>query len=146
MKGGFGNLAHGHHKYGAADTDDFQTPSQVIEPRFNVSKPLNGAHNVPLLQWITFEIYYYTDSFYEDSLNPSTEIPFEISEDAGVTWVDASLAPYTLTTAFKEGHILWIKIVKAGLWTDNSEIIIQTLLYDEFGHKAAFKFPVKWSD
>lgn len=144
VTGGYGQIAHGRHKYGARDSEDFAIPPAPLGPRFNYSSPLDGAHNVNRSQWIVFELYYYSSAYASDTSIPPPGALFEISEDGGTTWADASIAPYTLTTAFKDGQILWVKIIKAGLWTDNEEVVIRTNLSDEFGQPSTDEFPVRW--
>ena len=143
--GGYGHLAYGQHKYGARDSLDFQYPTPTpIGPRFNVSTPANGTYGVALTQWITYEIYYYTSSIGVDPSVLPSNLPVEISEDAGDTWVDATSAPYTLMSRFKDGHTLWIKLTKAGSWAVNSEILIRTTLPDEYGQDITGIAPVRW--
>jgi hypothetical protein len=143
--GGYGHLAHGHHKYGAQDSNDFQYPTpQPIGPRFNGSRPQAGEYGVSVSQWITFEIYYYTSSYNVDPSLLPADLPIEISEDGGDTWSDATVAPYTITARPKDGQILWIKIVKDGDWTDNSKIMIRTTMPDEYGQPITGTVPVKW--
>ncbi len=143
--GGYGHLAYGRHKFGAQDSLDLQYPTpQPIGPRFNTSLPVDGAYGIHPTQWITYEIYYYTSSIGLDPALLPSNLPVEISEDAGVTWVDAASAPYTLTARFKDGQTLWIKIVKAGDWADDSEILIRTTLPDEYGQDITGIAPVRW--
>jgi hypothetical protein len=143
--GGYGQIAHGRHKYGAQDSKDFAWPvPQPMEPRFNYSKPIQGTYNVDVDQWIVFELYYYSSSFFDDVLNPPAVPVLRISEDQGQTWLDAQSAPYTTTIRHKDGQVVWMKIVKNGKWTDKSEIQIAVDMEDEFGQSASLTYPVRW--
>jgi len=143
--GGYGNLAHGHHKYGAQDSKDFQYPiPQAVGPRFNGSRPQAGAYAVPISQWLIYELYYYSSSINVDPALLPSNLPVEISEDGGVTWVAATTTPYTMTARPKDGQTLWIKIVKTGSWTDNAQILVKTTMPDEFGQPITDITPVRW--
>ncbi len=142
--GGYGHLAHGRHKYGGADSLDFQDPPQALGPRFSHALPLDGAHNVPLTQWIVYDLYYYSSSPGFDYTNPSSTPLTEISEDEGVTWFDADVAPYTTTYNFVDGQTLRVRITKSADWTDDSEILIRTTMPDEYGQPATNTLPVRW--
>jgi len=135
--GGWGNIPHGQHEWGAAKSD--------IEPRFNFSAPSDGQANVDRGVFLEFEVYYYSSfpNEYDDSLLGIPEV--EISEDKGATFYNAAQAPYALTKRLKAGHIVWYKVVKTGLWTANTEVIIRTTLPDEFEQAITKISPVRWS-
>ncbi len=142
--GGFGVIAHGRHKYGAQDSLDFQSPPEPLGPRFNLSYPMDGARNVALEQWITFELYCYSSSFNYDDPSGDGVFPFEISEDGGVTWEYANIAPYTCKVRPKDAQIAWILIAKSTPWANHTEIVIRTTVQDEFGQDATSEIPVRW--
>ena len=50
--GGYGQAAHGRSQLGSA--------SSAVEPRFEVSQPVDGQRDVPRNQWLTFQVYYYS--------------------------------------------------------------------------------------
>lgn len=134
LAGGWGQIAWGQHEVGAGQS--------TVEPRFNWSQPSDGKQNVPRDSWLEFEVYYFS-SFPADVLdNPAF---FEISEDGGQSYVSAEAAPYTLLREFIGGHILWVKIVKTGLWTASAEVVIRTTLPDEFGQAITKELPTRWS-
>ena len=131
--GGWGHAAWGESEWGNRQS--------VVEPRFNVSSPLDGTPNVSREVWLEYEIYYYSSFPYDITSSPAV---FEISEDAGATFVSAESSPYALTQRFLGGHRLWIKVVKTGLWTASTEVIIRTTLPDEFGQVITKELPVRW--
>lgn len=133
FKGGYGVAAFGRHQYGA--------PASVIEPRFNVSNPTSGAHNVALTRWVTFEIYNYSSYLDLDAL----PYPIEVSEDGGITYEYADVSPYSCTIRQKDGQTVWIKILKSSLWTNNATVVIRVTGTDEYGQEITHTFPVKWS-
>lgn len=142
--GGYGHLAYGRHKFGGADSLDFQEPPQPLGPRFSFSTPLDGANNVPLSQCIFYDLYYYSSSLGVDISNPPSTPPIEISEDAGGTWLDASIAPYTLSSYYVDGQTYRFKIQKASDWTAGADIQIRTTFPDEYGQVATDILPVRW--
>lgn len=133
LAGGWGQVAWGQHEWGAGQS--------VIEPRFNLSDPVDGKYNVSREVWIEYEMYYYS-SFPVDS--PESLAVFEVSEDGGASYNPAVGAPYALTTRFLGGHRLWVKIVKTGLWADDAEIILRTTVNDEFGQEITKELPIRW--
>lgn len=137
MTGGLGNIAHGRHQYGAAASD--------VEPRFYVSDPSDGAHNVSLEKWIEFEVYYF--SSFPDEFSPeilALPVPFEISEDGGATYEFANVAPYSVIWRYKDGQTLWVKIRKAAPWATQAEVVIRSTYPDEFGQAVTKVVPVTW--
>ncbi len=133
IAGGWGQVAWGQHEWGAGQS--------AVEPRFNRSGPIDGAHNVSRESWLEFEVYYFS-SFPAETLSSLTV--YEISEDGGANFVDAAVAPYALTARFIGGHTLWVKIVKTGLWASASEIVIRTTRPDEFSGEITKELPVRW--
>lgn len=133
LAGGWGQVAWGQHEWGAGQS--------AIEPRFNLSDPIDGTYNVSREVWVEYEMYYYS-SFPVDS--PESLAVFEVSEDGGATYNSAALAPYALTTRFLGGHRLWVKIVKTGLWADDAEIILRTTVNDEFEQEITKELPIRW--
>jgi len=131
--GGWGHAAWGECEWG--------NKQSAVEPRFNVSSPLDGTPNVARDVWLEYEVYYYSSFPYDITSNPAV---FEISEDAGSTFSSAESSPYTLIQRFLGGHRLWVKIVKTGLWTPSTEVIIRTTLPDEFGQSITKDLPVRW--
>jgi len=142
--GGNGRAAFGRHKYGGHDSEDFQATPEAMEPRFNKSRPLDGALHVSLEQWITFELYNYSSTFNKNDPAGDGMYPIEISEDGGTTWADANVAPYTCLIRPLDGQITWFKIRKASDWTDDTEVVIRTNVMDEYGQDATDTFPVRW--
>lgn len=143
--GGYGNLAHGRHKYGGADSLDFQDPPQPLGPRFSYALPSSGTHNVSLEQWIVYDLYYYSSTLGTDyTLTPAVSI-VEISEDEGVTWLDALAAPYSTTFGYIDGQTVRFRIHKTiGVWADDSKILIRTTQPDEYGQPMTDTPPVRW--
>lgn len=132
--GGYGQDPYGQHQAGSAASD--------YEPRFRKSKPLDGEHNVSLVQWITFEVYYHSSFPVDES---AVVWPYvEISENKGRTYVDASIDPFSLTIREKDGHTLWMKILKDGLWPPREEIKIRMTRPDEFGQPITKEAVVIW--
>lgn len=136
MDGGYGFAPWGQHQYGAERSD--------IEPRFNTSAPFDGERDVELDHWIEYEVYYY--SSFPNQYDPlvTAEPYVQISENSGVTYVDASVYPFSLTRRYLAGHTVWFKILKDGLWPKSSEIIVKTTLPDEYGQPISKEVPVKW--
>lgn len=134
LYGGFGSVASGRSQFGSAESD--------VEPRSNrASDPSDGAHNVASTKWLTYEVYYYSST---PPLTAAEGLLIEVSEDAGATFTDATGAPYDLTVRVKDGQTLWIKILRTGLWPNNSEIVIRTTAPDEFGNPVTDTYPVRW--
>ena len=132
--GGYGIAALGRHEFGGSASD--------IEPRFNqISRPVDGELDVPVTQWITYEVYYYSSS---PPLTAADGLLIEISEDGGDTYADTSLAPYTQTVRVKDGQTIWIKILKTGDWPEGEEIIIRHTAPDEYGNAVSKEYPVRW--
>jgi hypothetical protein len=130
--GGFGNLAWGRHQNGA--------PSSNIEPRFQLSSPVDGAINVLLDSWIEFYIYCYSSTLSPDDLANSTTI----SEDAGATYLPAHDSPYSIVVRPYDGQRMWIKIRKSQAWRRNSTIVVGVSQLDEFGNEATKTAVVEW--
>ena len=142
--GGSGRAAFGRHKYGGHDSKDFQLRAAPVEPRFNKSNPRDGAQQVSLEQWITFEVYNYSSTFNHNDPSGDGVYPVEVSEDGGTTWIYANVAPYSCLIRPLDGQITWFKIRKTSDWTDNAEIVIRTTVMDEYGQTATDMFPVRW--
>lgn len=133
IAGGYGQVAWGQHQCGA--------PASAIEPRFYVSVPVDGAYNQSRESILEYEVYYYSSFPVDSEVSP---LVFEISEDGGGSYADATEAPYTLRYRFLGGHTLWVMIVKEGLWAQDSEIVIRTTGLDEFGQSITKDLPVRW--
>ena len=71
-------------------------------------------------------------------------LAIQISEDGGDTWADAFSAPYTTTVRVKNGQTLWVKILKTGDWTDQSQVVIEHTSPDEYGNETTKEYPVRW--
>jgi len=136
--GGFGISPLGQSEMGHAQS--------TIEPRFYVSRPIDGSINVPTDTWLSFTTYNYSSWV---DIEATT---VEISEDNGVTFNAAFdgtnfIAPYdgALSKArYTDSHTIKFWIFKTSLWPVATTIYIRLTAQDEFGNVATKTAPVVW--
>jgi len=133
--GGYGFTAHGRNQYGNARSD--------IEPRFSTSFPADNLRNVPLNQYIKFEVYCFSSYIAFENTT------IEISTNGGSSFVTAYdgstfLAPFSGRIQRPDGQRIWIYIFNSVLWPIQEEIIVRFSGYDEFNQEATKEIPVKW--
>jgi hypothetical protein len=136
IRGGYGLDAYGRHQYGNRSSD--------VEPRFELSVPLDGQHNVPVTQALKFATYYFS------SFSDTSNILVYISENAGSTFVLAFdgttfQAPYAGRIRRVTGQRLTCYITKTTNWTVNQKIVVRFVGADDFGNEATKIAPKKWT-
>jgi hypothetical protein len=153
LYGGYGQAAHGRSQYGSP------SPSNVlvIEPRFNISKPVDGARNVNPAVWATFDVYYYTCSYPKPvehahwGLVPTIKV--ELSLDGGQNYLTvfdpetmvADAPGYTTRVRYRGGQRIWAIIKKLTGWPLQGEVKIRYTGPDEYGQAATKEVPIHWS-
>lgn len=131
--GGYGQDAVGRHQYGA--------PASLIEPRFDVSVPVDEEVDVSVHQWITFSTYHY--SSIGDFVNG---LGLEISEDGGNIFNPIASPTYELIKRVKDGQRFWFKVRKVvGEWPPFTYIVVRYTGPDEHGNIATKVIPIRWS-
>ena len=129
--------------------DEFGNAASAIEPRFEVSSPVDNAKHVLVDKFLKFTTYCYSST-----LNPvsSDSVKVEISENKGWTYTtvfanDAfALAYATSKYLWEDGHRLAFFIKKATNWAPMSHIIVRVTAVDEYGNMGTKTTPVIWPD
>jgi len=147
--GGYGQAAYGRSHYGS--------PAEGIEPRFNMSVPVDNAVDVDLHITVIFEVYYYTTSYPKVINHPYwglvPDAKVEVSFDEGTTYTvlfdpnnrTQDLPGYKVRVRFKGGQTVWILVSKAAGWPADTVVKFRYTGKDEFGNEVSKTKPVHWS-
>ena len=127
--------------------DEFGNVSSAIEPRFEVSSPVDNAKHVLVDRFLKFTTYCYSST-----LDPTStdSVKVEISENNGWTYAtvfadDAFALAYANSRYLWEGgHRLVFFLKKVTNWAPMSHIIIRVTAIDEYGNVGTKITPVIW--
>lgn len=136
---GYGQIAHGRGNFGCEQSR--------FEPRFEVSRPIDGSIDIPVNEQVIAFILY----CFSSRLNLE-ELLIEISENGGTSYSNAYLSgsfvsPYNGSESKIiqiDGQRVKIYIHRTSSWTFGEEIRIKATGEDGFGNSATKIVPVKW--
>ena len=142
IRGGYGHVGLGRSAFGNGST--------VVEPRYEVSRPVDLSVNVSVYtHTLWYSIYGFSSRFQDDE-----DLSIEVSEDGGGSYVNAYVnnawvAPFDGANSNIDAHQgdsqrFIVRIHKTNAWANEQEIRIRTNGTDEFGNAVTKETPEEW--